>query len=316
MFQYKVSVAVATYNGENYLREQLDSLYSQTVVPDEIVVCDDCSNDGTCDILEEFHRKKGLKYYINSCNLGVNKNFEKAIRLCKSDYIVICDQDDIWFPQKIQILLKKMIEVEKGEPCVVSSQNEYMKNNMSRKPYCVKKDSVGVAATLLCAGNNQGCSLMLNRKMIELLKPFPISYKDVMMYDCYISFVAATCGIKYNLGQVLMAYRHHNSNVTGKVMPKRSLRYRIPSRIRLLKFDRMFPSQRARTLKYVYDEYEDVMKNEAKDTINKIRNYVNGNIIERIVSIYSFNETSVFWKIKNIFLEILFFFVPIKKSEI
>ena len=88
------------------------------------------------------------------------------------------------------------------------------------------------------------------------------------------------------------------------------------SKLKYEKFDRMFPSQRARTLKYVYDEYEDVMKNEAKDTINRIRNYVNGNMMERIVSIYSFDEISVSRKIKNIFLEILFFFIPIKRDEI
>ena len=312
----RVSVAMTTYNGEKYLKEQLDSLYSQTVVPDEIVVCDDCSKDRTIDILEDYHQKKGLKYYVNSSNLGVNKNFEKAIRLCTSGYVAICDQDDIWFPQKIEILLKKMMEVENGEPCVVSSQSESLNKNISPKPCSVKKDSVGVSATLLYAGNVQGCTLMLNRKIIDMLKPFPESYKAVMMYDCYISFVAATCGVKYNLGQVLMSYRHHDSNVLAKITRKKPFFSRLMSKLKYEKFDRMFPSQRARTLKYVYDEYENVMKNEAKDTINRIRNYVNGNMMERIVSIYSFDEISVSRKIKNIFLEILFFFIPIKRDEI
>ena len=311
-----ISVAIATYNGEKYLKEQLDSLYSQTVIPDEIIICDDCSNDRTIDILEEYHQKKGLIYYTNDSNLGVNKNFEKAIRLCSSDYVVICDQDDIWFPQKIEILLKKMMEVENGEPCVVSSQSESLNKNICPKPCSVKKDSVGVSATLLYAGNVQGCTLMLNKKLIDMLKPFPESYKEVMMYDCYISFVAATCGIKYNLGQVLMFYRHHESNVLAKITKKKPFFSRLQSKIRYLKFNRMFPCSRGRTLKVIYDEYGNVMKNEAKDTINKIRNYVDGNIIERIVSIYSFNETSSSWKIKNIFLEVLFFFIPIKRDRI
>lgn len=312
----RVSVAIATYNGEKYLKEQLDSLYSQTVVPDEVVVCDDCSNDRTIDILEEYHQKKGLKYYVNSSNLGVNKNFEKSIRLCTSDYVAICDQDDIWFPQKIETLLKKMIEVENGGPCVISSQSEFLKSKTNAKPYSVKKDSVGISATLLQAGNVQGCTLMLNKKIIDMLKPFPASYKEVMMYDCYISFVAATCGIKYNIGQVLMSYRHHDSNVLAKITRKKPFFSRLWLKFQYKKFDRMFPSQRARTLKYIYDEYGNVMKDEAKDIINKIQNYVNGNVFKRIESIYSFNDFSLSWKIRNIFFEILFFFIPIKKSEI
>ena len=218
-----VSIAMATCNGAKYLREQLESLYSQTKTPAEVVVCDDCSTDDTCKILEEYHQKKGLIYFVNEVNLGVNKNFEKAIRLCSNPYVAICDQDDIWFSQKVEILLDKMLEVEDGKPCVVSSKSVSLIN--SRVDHLGKRepDSVGIGATLLRAGNVQGCTLMLNRKMIDLLKPFPKSYKEVMMYDGYISFVAASCGVKYNIGQVLMAYRRHNSNVIAKIQKRKSL---------------------------------------------------------------------------------------------
>ena len=98
----RISIAMATFNGEKYLREQLDSIYSQTLLPYEIVAADDCSTDRTTEILEEYRIKKGLKYLVNEHNIGVVKNFEKAISLCQGDYVALSDQDDIWFPEKLE----------------------------------------------------------------------------------------------------------------------------------------------------------------------------------------------------------------------
>lgn len=312
----EVSIAMATYNGAKYIREQLDSLYSQTKVPDEIVVCDDGSKDGTADILEEYHQKFGLKYYVNESNLGVNKNFEKAIRLCTKPYVAICDQDDVWFPRKIEVLLQKMMEVENGQPCAVSSKTTLFAGTLDKFNYVqVEKDSVGAAATLLRAGNVQGCTLMLNRRMIDVLKPFPASYKDVMMYDGYISFVAATCGIKYNIGQTLMAYRHHDSNVLAKIQVEKSLLTRIFRKLRTLKYDRMFPSRRCFTLKCIYDEYFDLMHEDAKKIIEKIVAYGKGGLFTRIKFIMSINDFGLKFKINNVLLELVMFFIPIKNTS-
>lgn len=101
-----VSIAMATYNGEKYLKEQLDSIYAQTYKNIEVIVCDDCSSDKTVEILDEYKEKYGLKYYINEKNLGFKKNFEKAISLCSGDFIALADQDDIWIESKIEIFLK------------------------------------------------------------------------------------------------------------------------------------------------------------------------------------------------------------------
>ena len=84
----KVSIVMATYNGSLHLREQLDSIYSQTRIPDEVVVVDDNSTDGTLKILDEYHHKYGLLYLKNKVNLGVSRNFEKAICNCCGDYII------------------------------------------------------------------------------------------------------------------------------------------------------------------------------------------------------------------------------------
>ena len=102
----KISIALATYNGAAYLKEQLESYCSQTQLPDELVVCDDCSTDETIRILEKFIQDAPFEVQIckNQINLGVTKNFEKAVSLCTGDYIFLSDQDDIWLADKIKVL--------------------------------------------------------------------------------------------------------------------------------------------------------------------------------------------------------------------
>lgn len=78
-----ISIALAAYNGEKFLRKQLDSIYAQTYKDIEVVACDDCSLDGTVSILKEYENKYGLRLYCNEKNLGYIKNFEKVISLCK-----------------------------------------------------------------------------------------------------------------------------------------------------------------------------------------------------------------------------------------
>ncbi|WP_296023787.1 glycosyltransferase [uncultured Treponema sp.] len=101
----KVSIALASYNGEKYIREQLDSILSQTVKDFELIVCDDCSKDSTLQILREYERKdRRIKIFENEQNLGFKKNFEKAILLCSGEYIALSDQDDIWTKDHLEKL--------------------------------------------------------------------------------------------------------------------------------------------------------------------------------------------------------------------
>ena len=105
----KVSIALATYNGEKYLREQLDSILSQSIQDFELVACDDCSTDSTLKILNEYAEKDfRVKVFTNEKNLGFKKNFEKAIFLCSGDYIALSDQDDIWTENHLQVLLENI----------------------------------------------------------------------------------------------------------------------------------------------------------------------------------------------------------------
>lgn len=102
-----ISVAMCTYNGEAFLKEQLESILAQTVPPSELVVCDDCSKDATLEILSTFKEKCNFPVIIitNTNNIGINKNFENAIAHCSGEFIAFADQDDIWQPTKIEEII-------------------------------------------------------------------------------------------------------------------------------------------------------------------------------------------------------------------
>src|SRR5262249_10160572 len=100
----KISIALCTYNGAKYLSSQLESYLAQTCLPDEVVVCDDCSQDETVTILNDFAIRAPfpVRILVNDQNLGSTKNFEKSISLCSGEIIFLSDQDDVWMPNKIE----------------------------------------------------------------------------------------------------------------------------------------------------------------------------------------------------------------------
>src|SRR5260221_14241396 len=109
-----VSIAMATYNGQKYIQRQLDSLAAQTRIPDELVICDDGSEDDTIAIVESFARSAPfpVKIHRNDVRLGYRANFMRAAGLCRSDLIAFSDQDDYWRPNKIEASLQPFCDPE------------------------------------------------------------------------------------------------------------------------------------------------------------------------------------------------------------
>lgn len=211
----KISVAVTTYNGERFLSEQLDSLYSQTLLPDEIIVVDDCSTDGTIDILETYHKRHGLIYFQNDKNLGINKNFEEAILKCTGDYIALCDQDDVWWPDKIKKSYNKLKVIEKDQPSVVTSGCIMVDANLKSLTKQISENDTDSYYTTLFGHHSQGSSLMMNRAILKYIIPFPSDNK--IFYDIFIGLSAAMIGNKYNIAEPLMFYRCHDSNACNRL---------------------------------------------------------------------------------------------------
>jgi len=219
----KISIAIATYNGERFLREQLESLYSQSRLPDEVIVCDDCSSDHTIDILEEYKMQYGLQYFRNDSPLGVNCNFFHAISRCTGDYIFICDQDDVWMPHKIETLMNAISSIDiKDKPVAVSSLRQDV--DAACRPIAPPQsfpEGETWEDTLLNTEQSQGCTMVMNRNLAGLSVKYYTerALADDLMYDVLISLLAAIFGKKKNLSQPLMYYRHHDKNVVDKIKP-------------------------------------------------------------------------------------------------
>jgi glycosyltransferase involved in cell wall biosynthesis len=226
-----VTVAMATYNGGKYLREQLDSILLQTLRPAEIVVCDDASTDNTIDILEEYQQRGLLKCFLSNKTLGYIENFKRAVSLCsEGHYIAIADQDDIWLPEKIHSAMKLIVEIEESnKPAMVYSDlifinedrkiiNESFRNEISQDTYdyCLE--------TLLFGGFVNGCTMLMNPKMASYFSTIPDS--RFATHDTWIALIAYTFGTVGVVSTPTILYRRHQQNATELIKFSRRGRWK------------------------------------------------------------------------------------------
>lgn len=210
--RHLISIAMATYNGDKYLIDQLDSIIAQTYKNIEIIIVDDCSRDATVDILQKYSLKyKFIKYYQNKNNLGITKTFERAINLCRGKYIALSDQDDIWFLEKLEVLSREI-----GDNLLIHSDAVLINNkkNIICKSHfkSIKDPNKKEFIDYLWSNNMHGCTAMINRKLVDLCFPIPDNF---YVHDHYLAICAVFYGsIKLYL-QPLIYYRQHSNNVTG-----------------------------------------------------------------------------------------------------
>lgn len=209
MTDFKVSVAMCTYNGEKFLSEQLVSILSQTHSNIEVVICDDGSSDGTVEILQKFASSDPrIKLHINQENLGFIKNFEKALGLCEGNFIALSDQDDIWFDNKITVLLDSI-----GENSMVYSSVQLVDEN-GRLLDAVFPDVrrlQGRCGLALLLGNCvTGHACMVRRDFLDVALPIPDGIKA---HDQWLAIIASLSGGLKAESQILSNYRQHADNV-------------------------------------------------------------------------------------------------------
>jgi len=211
-----VSVAMATYNGAKYLREQLNSILLQTYPNLEIVITDDASSDETLTILRDFAKSHNqIKIFRNRINQGLTPSFEQSIKNCRGEFIAISDQDDIWEINKIEILLNAM----ENEDAIYSDSELIDHFGLSlnkRISSFANLKSFYSGAPFLMGIYLPGHSLMMQGDFARYILPMP----KEMMYDRWISYcAAANNGIKY-IHVPLVKYRQHNSKHFGFGMAK------------------------------------------------------------------------------------------------
>ncbi len=297
----RISVAMAVYNGDKYLREQLDSIYTQSLVPDEIIVVDDDSQDDSVKILEEYHQRYGLKYYVNNCNLGINKNFEKAISLCSGDYIALSDQDDVWLPHKIETSLNHLKEMENNQPSLVSSASTVVNEHLQFKWHHIRSKDTDLYIDTFLNHLSQGCTMMMNRSLIPYILPLP-PFEEIA-FDNYIGLTAALVGNKLYISNPLLYYRSHATNVSDLKERKYSIFQRFK-----IKYGNRYPGliqdKRFNALKVVKKYHFDEFKEDRKRFCNKILSLdCKGRFWFKLRVLWSLNEFSIG---KRIFLIVNF----------
>ncbi|HCI53564.1 MAG TPA: glycosyltransferase family 2 protein [Gallionella sp.] len=206
----KISIALATYNGGKYLQEQLDSFSKQSRVPDELVVCDDGSIDNTLDILRKFENQAPftVRIFENPQNLGYVQNFAKAMSLCSGDIIFLSDQDDVWYPNKLDVVVRYF---QSYPGCLlVANDSDLADENLLQSGLTISGQlrSSGVTDRQFV----NGCGSAISKKFLDIMLPIPTMIPNA--HDGWIHDLGYWLGCRKVIPDVLQLYRRHNSNTS------------------------------------------------------------------------------------------------------
>lgn len=203
-----ISVCLATYNGEKYISEQLNSILFQLNPNDEVIISDDGSTDNTISILESYNDSR-IKIYKNHFK-NVIKNFEFVINISKGDYVFLSDQDDVWEPSKVKEYINVFSKDDKTTLVISNLQLiDKMGNNLHREFY--RNNFSDKFLNNIIQNNFIGCSIAFRKEVKNFILPFP---KDLAMHDWWIGICSIVFGKVVFIDKKLLNYRRHDNNVT------------------------------------------------------------------------------------------------------
>jgi glycosyltransferase involved in cell wall biosynthesis len=202
-----ISVCIATYNGSSYIKEQLLSILDQISVNDEIVISDDGSTDNTLAIISELNEPR-IKLIDGEQHLGIIKNFERTLCAAEGDFIFLCDQDDIWLPEKVEMSLTAL----KSSLLVVSDCEvvDSKLNKIHSSFFKLRNSKAGVLHNII-KNSYLGCCMAFRKELLPYALPIP---KLSPMHDMWIGLVAETRGKVTFIQKPLILYRRHNNNAS------------------------------------------------------------------------------------------------------
>jgi glycosyltransferase involved in cell wall biosynthesis len=196
---------MATKNGELFIREQIDSILAQLNSRDELIVSDDCSEDGTVSIIESYADKR-IILLKNSKEKGVAGNFERSLIQSSGDYIFLADQDDVWMPHKIKVMTSHLKEYD-----LVISDCSIANHSLQPKYHSffdLNKSGKGFLKNLF-KNSYMGCCMAFRKQVLKRALPFP---KDLSMHDLWIGLIGELHFRVYFIPQSLMKHRRHERN--------------------------------------------------------------------------------------------------------
>lgn len=206
-----VSVVMAVYNGERFLRQQVGSVLSELLPGDELIIIDDASTDSSFVLLESFS-SPALKIYSNSYNLGVTSSFERGLKIASHEFIFLCDQDDVWLPGK-RAAFVAAFERDPRILVVVSDAQLIDASGIVTAPSFMAtrggfRSSIG---STLMRNRYLGCAMALRRELILAALPIP---RWVPMHDMWLGALGSILGRVHYISTPLMQYRRHGGNVS------------------------------------------------------------------------------------------------------
>lgn len=226
----KISVAMATYNGEKYIIKQLQSIYEQTRQPDEVIICDDASTDDTARLVQSFIAERRLSHwrlFHNETNLGFKGNFRQAIGKTEGELIFLADQDDIWEANKVESMTAQMAAQPKimalncgysfiddqDKVRALRQKRGFCNNNQLRLKVAENEVAPVPFSAIVCHNYFPGCTLALTKELKDL---FLEKYSETMLHDWFLNFLAAFYfdGL-YFYNRPLIRYRLHSQNTIG-----------------------------------------------------------------------------------------------------
>lgn len=285
-----IDIVMATYNGEKFIKEQLDSIILQSYSDWRLIISDDCSKDSTVSIIKKYQQKYPEKILLFENDIpsgSAQNNFFNAIQYATSDYVMFSDQDDVWLSDKMEITYNKMMEIEKGRgkniPVLIHTDLKVVDRNLN-----TINDSFFKMMNMdsnRCAFNNllvqnivTGCTVMGNRALFDYLKKIP---KNAVMHDMWIALIASAFGEIGFVDKSTMLYRQHGNNSIGAKNTK-SLSYVLDkiSNIQKVRNSLVRQYKQAKEFREIYkdilpklqlDILESYSSFEKKDCIEKYR---------------------------------------------
>lgn len=236
-----ISVCMATYNGEKYIYEQIESILKQLGPDDELIISDDGSKDGTKEVSDSFGDRR-IKFFENKGTHGFTHNFENALRHAKGEYIFLSDQDDVWFDNKVDVVMKKLQEYNFVTHDCITVDSEFKVLSQSRfQDFDMKPGFLHH----LIKSRFLGCCMAFDRKVLDASLPFPKN-DFLVEHDIWIAAVGFLYFKAALINEPLIYYRRHGKNVSGGGFTEGySLKVKIEKRAyRLLKLLEIYPKIR------------------------------------------------------------------------
>ncbi len=221
----EIAILLATYNGEQFFSEQIESLLSQTFTDFKIYISDDFSTDSTVDLINSYVSKNQGKIIkiSNSKRFGnARDNFFNLVQKVDADLYLFCDQDDVWLPEKVELLIKQYEKIPEKEVPILIHSDLYVVNkdlqvindsffNMMQ----LEKESTW--RNLIVQNNVTGCTMLINKSLANIYKENVdiINQANILMHDHFFAILASLIGKVYFIDKPLIKYRQHGNNSVG-----------------------------------------------------------------------------------------------------